>query len=305
MSALIAHACEANNSLPPETRQQTLVLRIRAFIQQHLHDPQLTPRTIAAAHHISRSYLYRLFEYEEESVAAWIRRQRLEHARRDLAEPAMRSTPIHAIAARWGFSHAATSPAPSARPTTCHPGTTAAWPIGLLDLRLFFRAEVAVEGRSGTFDHARMGQSQSSIRVPVMAERSRPSSPTSNRPAICTGNGPDGATSTSSTSTGHCGTRRKPASSSATSLNSSPAVRLSRCGRRLLRRRARPARSSCRSRGAAMASALRGLRPRPPRRRPDGLAVRPAPCGVGGSVRRSGWSGRRPGWRAVCDLPSS
>ncbi|GAA2907469.1 MULTISPECIES: AraC-like ligand-binding domain-containing protein [Streptomyces] len=107
LSALIAHACEANNSLPPETRQQTLVLRIRAFIQQHLHDPQLTPRTIAAAHHISRSYLYRLFEYEEESVAAWIRRQRLEHARRDLAEPAMRSTPIHAIAARWGFSHAA------------------------------------------------------------------------------------------------------------------------------------------------------------------------------------------------------
>jgi AraC-like DNA-binding protein len=107
LSALIAHAFEADNSLPPETHRQTLVLRIRSFIQQHLHDPQLTPRTIAAAHHISRSYLYRLFEHEEESVAAWIRRQRLEHARRDLAEPAMHSTPIHAIAASWGFSHAA------------------------------------------------------------------------------------------------------------------------------------------------------------------------------------------------------
>lgn len=107
LSALFAQALEAENSLPPETRQQTLVLRIRAFVRDHLHDPSLTPGAIAAAHHISRSYLYRLFEHEEESISAWIRGQRLECARRDLAEPALGTTPIHAIAARWGFPRAA------------------------------------------------------------------------------------------------------------------------------------------------------------------------------------------------------
>lgn len=46
-----------------------------------------------------------------------------------------------------------------------------------------------------------------------------------------------------------------------------------------------PARGACRSWGAGVAGALRGLRlPGPPRRRPDWLAVRPAPCGVGGPV---------------------
>ncbi|GAA0549362.1 MULTISPECIES: AraC family transcriptional regulator [Streptomyces] len=106
LSALIAHALDSDNSLPPETRQQALVLRIRAFVQQHLHDPHLTPRTIAAAHHISTSYLHRLFQNEEETVAAWIRRQRMERARHHLADPAQRTTPIHAIAARCGFPHA-------------------------------------------------------------------------------------------------------------------------------------------------------------------------------------------------------
>lgn len=106
LSALLANALEARDALPPETRRQTLVLRIRAFVQQHLHDPHLTPRTIAAAHYISNSYLHRLFEGEEETVAAWIRIQRLEHARRDLAEPSLRTIPIHAIAARWGFPRA-------------------------------------------------------------------------------------------------------------------------------------------------------------------------------------------------------
>ncbi|WJD94666.1 AraC family transcriptional regulator [Streptomyces antimycoticus] len=106
LSALIAHALDSDNSLPPETRQQALVLRIRAFVQQRLHDPHLTPRTIAAAHHISTSYLHRLFQNEEETVAAWIRRQRMERARHHLADPAQRTTPIHAIAARCGFPRA-------------------------------------------------------------------------------------------------------------------------------------------------------------------------------------------------------
>ncbi|GGK16240.1 AraC family transcriptional regulator [Streptomyces camponoticapitis] len=107
LSALFAHTLEADNLLLPETRRRTLVLRIRAFVQQHLHDPHLNPPMIAAAHHISASYLHRLFEGEEETVGAWIRLQRLQRARRDLAEPSLRAVPIHAVAASCGFTDAA------------------------------------------------------------------------------------------------------------------------------------------------------------------------------------------------------
>ncbi|MFD0351111.1 helix-turn-helix domain-containing protein [Kitasatospora aburaviensis] len=107
MSALLAHHLDAEEALPPESRRRALTHRIRAFIRTRLHDPGLSPGAVAAAHHISVSYLHRLFEGEEETVAAWIRRQRLERARRDLADPALAAVPVHVIAARCGFPRAA------------------------------------------------------------------------------------------------------------------------------------------------------------------------------------------------------
>lgn len=107
VSALFAHALEAGDDVAPESRGRTLLLRVRAFVGERLHDPDLTPGAIAAAHHISTSYLHRLFQEEDTTVAAWIREQRLERARRDLADPALAAVPIHGVAARWGFDHAA------------------------------------------------------------------------------------------------------------------------------------------------------------------------------------------------------
>ncbi|AJT65181.3 hypothetical protein T261_3513 [Streptomyces lydicus] len=106
IAGLFAHILESDDSLPPETHRRTLTLRIQAFIREHLHDPHLTPSTIAAAHHISTSYLHRLFRDEDATVAAWIRRLRLEAARRDLTDPALHTVPVHAIATRWGFPRA-------------------------------------------------------------------------------------------------------------------------------------------------------------------------------------------------------
>lgn len=103
VTALFAHTLDADNALPPETRTRALTLRIKSFIRQRLHDPELTPSDIAAKHHISRSYLHRLFQAEGITVAAYIRRQRLEGAHHDLADPALRGMPVHAIAARWGY----------------------------------------------------------------------------------------------------------------------------------------------------------------------------------------------------------
>ncbi|MGW5265624.1 helix-turn-helix domain-containing protein [Microbispora sp. NPDC004025] len=68
----------------------------------------LTPETIAAAHQISVRHLYTLFAEQGLTVAAWIRRCRLEQCHRDLADPRRRSLPIQSVAARWGFTDAAT-----------------------------------------------------------------------------------------------------------------------------------------------------------------------------------------------------
>ncbi|WP_326597509.1 helix-turn-helix domain-containing protein [Streptomyces sp. NBC_01803] len=107
VSALFGHLLAGEDAVTPESRARTLILRIRVFIQEHLSDPELSPQTVADAHHISVSYLHKLFQTEGTTVAAFIRRQRLEHIRRALSDAALRGMPIHAIAARWGFPNAA------------------------------------------------------------------------------------------------------------------------------------------------------------------------------------------------------
>ncbi|MEV6133285.1 AraC family transcriptional regulator [Streptomyces violaceusniger] len=106
-AALLAQAVEADDALPPETRRHTLALRLQSFIQRNLSDPELSPATIAAAHHISVGYLHRLFRARDTTVSAWIRQQRLDRVRRDLTDPGLYTVPIHELAARWGFAHPA------------------------------------------------------------------------------------------------------------------------------------------------------------------------------------------------------
>ncbi|BAC68452.1 hypothetical protein Save01_09142 [Streptomyces avermitilis] len=108
LSAWLAQVLDAETALSQETRRVATAESIRAFIRQNLHDPELSPPVIAAAHHISLSYLHRIFQQQAqgETVAAYIRSQRLEGACRDLASTSLRTTPIYAVAARWGFLHA-------------------------------------------------------------------------------------------------------------------------------------------------------------------------------------------------------
>ncbi|MEU1290221.1 helix-turn-helix domain-containing protein [Kitasatospora sp. NPDC005856] len=108
VAAWLARELDAEAVLPAEARRRSLVEGVRAFIRHNLHDPALTPSVVAAAHHISVSYLHRLFSQESpgETVAALIRGQRLERARRDLADPALSDLPIHVVAARCGIPRA-------------------------------------------------------------------------------------------------------------------------------------------------------------------------------------------------------
>ncbi|QDY79696.1 helix-turn-helix domain-containing protein [Streptomyces qinzhouensis] len=101
VAAVLAQGTENVAALPEQVHGATNVLRIRAFIQQHLGDPALSPSAVAGAHHISTGYLHRIFRNEGITVGALIRRQRLEHARAELVDPRWAGHSIRTIAARW------------------------------------------------------------------------------------------------------------------------------------------------------------------------------------------------------------
>jgi AraC-like DNA-binding protein len=75
--------------------------RVLGYIEARLPDRDLAPVGIAAAHHISVGRLHKLFEDEPLTVAALIRRRRLERCRADLARS---DRTVAAVAARWGFA---------------------------------------------------------------------------------------------------------------------------------------------------------------------------------------------------------
>lgn len=107
LAARLAHELDDGRALPPETHQRALLARVHAFIEEHLGDRDLSPRTVAAAHYVSVRYLHKLFSEQAQTVAGWIRTRRLERCRRDLSDPALAVQPVAAIAARWGFASAA------------------------------------------------------------------------------------------------------------------------------------------------------------------------------------------------------
>jgi AraC-like DNA-binding protein len=81
-----------------------LTERVLAYMEQRLADPGLSPEGIAAAHRISRRYLYKLLAARGRTVSGWIREQRLARCRRDLTDPALDHLPVGAIGGRWGFA---------------------------------------------------------------------------------------------------------------------------------------------------------------------------------------------------------
>lgn len=98
---LIAVALEARLGDEQPAPDEWLRNRIAGYIEARLADPDLSPPGIAAAHHISVRRLHKLFEDQPLTVAALIRRRRLERCRAELTES---GRTVSAVAARWGFS---------------------------------------------------------------------------------------------------------------------------------------------------------------------------------------------------------
>lgn len=79
-------------------------IRILNYIHAHLHDPDLKPTRIAATCRITTRYLHMVFSDQEETVARYVLRRRLEECARSLQSTAHRNRSITAIAFDHGFN---------------------------------------------------------------------------------------------------------------------------------------------------------------------------------------------------------
>jgi AraC-like DNA-binding protein len=100
--ALLASA--AQDARARDVLAQTLLTRIRVYVRQHIADPELRAERIAAAHHISERYLYRLCSDAGFSLAHWIMSQRLSNACQALTSAEHADLSIAVIAHRAGFA---------------------------------------------------------------------------------------------------------------------------------------------------------------------------------------------------------
>jgi AraC-like DNA-binding protein len=107
LTVALAGRLGRQGELPPDIPRRALVRQVHAFVEGQLADPELTPATVARAHHVSLRTLYKLFEGEPTSVAGLVKQRRLERCRRDLLDPSLAGVPVSAIAARWGLTNAA------------------------------------------------------------------------------------------------------------------------------------------------------------------------------------------------------
>jgi AraC family transcriptional activator of tynA and feaB len=94
-----------------------LLLRVKSYLGEHLHDPDLRLDDVARACAISLRYLHQLFQGTGETAAEHLRRRRLERAHRLLSSAGL---PVTQVAHTCGFS----SPSTFSRAFRVHFGVT-------------------------------------------------------------------------------------------------------------------------------------------------------------------------------------
>jgi len=79
-------------------------VRIMKYIHAHLYDPELTPTRIAEACKITARYVHHVFSDQDETVARYILRRRLEACARALQSTSHQHRTVTAIALDHGFN---------------------------------------------------------------------------------------------------------------------------------------------------------------------------------------------------------
>lgn len=96
---------DAGAEFPEDRPDDVTYQRAIGYIDLHLSDPELSPSDVAAACHVSRRQLYRIFDTKGETVSEAIRDRRLVRAR-SLLETLPPDTPVSWVGARVGFGSA-------------------------------------------------------------------------------------------------------------------------------------------------------------------------------------------------------
>jgi AraC-like DNA-binding protein len=76
---------------------------VKAWIEQHLADPDLSLEKIAKSNGVSLRHLHYLFRLTEVSVSEWILDRRLLRCYDALVRPDMRSLSVTEVAYQFGF----------------------------------------------------------------------------------------------------------------------------------------------------------------------------------------------------------
>jgi len=96
---------EGTRHQPIVPAQRTLRDRIREYVAQHLHDPELSLDTIARDLNASKRSLHRALSEIDGSIHNLIWHARLERCREDLCNPEKSQQSIASIAQSWGFKN--------------------------------------------------------------------------------------------------------------------------------------------------------------------------------------------------------
>lgn len=103
-------AIHQHQTLSPSFMAQadgTLFVCIQQFIDQHLHEENISPERLAEVFHMSVRQLYRLFEQHGETVCRYVQRRRLTRCAEELSSPTLAKRSITQIAYKWGFTDSA------------------------------------------------------------------------------------------------------------------------------------------------------------------------------------------------------
>ncbi|WP_336763412.1 helix-turn-helix domain-containing protein [Asaia sp. VD9] len=103
MLAMALGGVSASEENHQRVRSVTL-LRVKRYIQNHLHDPRMDASMIAAASGLSIRYINKLFATENTSLLRYVLAQRLQRCAEALALNGPGSASIAEIAMRWGFN---------------------------------------------------------------------------------------------------------------------------------------------------------------------------------------------------------
>lgn len=100
-------ACAGDDSGVRSKLQSLHLRQAYAFIDEHIHNPELSPEVIAAHLRISVRYLHSLFRDEDNSVSRHILRRRLAGCARSLKNSRLANRSISELAFAWGFNNSA------------------------------------------------------------------------------------------------------------------------------------------------------------------------------------------------------